>query len=90
MNDFENSVMEAHDALVNAGHAWAQPRRLTEVEKLEAARLPTEWISAPAPKPNIERRTVRIRRLDLLAIRFAPLSMMAAGHRTPSQSVFGT
>lgn len=88
MNDFETSVSEAHDELVAAGHAWAQPRRLTEVEKIEAARLPVEWISAP--KPVIERRTVRIRRLDLLAIRFAPLSMMAAGHRTPSQSVLGT
>lgn len=90
MVDFESAVAKAHDALVEAGHAWAQLRRLTEIEKLEAARLPTEWISAPAPKPDIERRTVRIRRLDLLVIRFAPLSMMAAGHRTPSQSVFGT
>lgn len=76
MNDFESAVTEAHNALVEAGHGWAQPRRLTEVEKLEAARLPVEWISVPAPKPDIERRTVRIRRLDVLAVRFASLSMM--------------
>ena len=81
MNDFENSVAEAHNALVAAGHGWAQPRRLTEVEKLEAARLPAEWIPAPAPKPVIEQRTVRIRRIDHLAVRFASLSMMTAGHR---------
>ncbi|GKT26038.1 hypothetical protein [Acidovorax sp. SUPP3334] len=74
MNDFETAVAEAHDALVAAGHGWAQPRRLTEVAKLEAARLPAEWISAP--KPVIEQRTVRIRRIDHLAIRFAPLAMM--------------
>ena len=32
----------------------------------------------------------RIKRLDLLAICSAPLSMMAAGHRARDQSVFGT
>ncbi|MDO8742058.1 MAG: hypothetical protein Q7J45_00775 [bacterium] len=76
MNDFESAVAEAHNALVEAGHGWAQPRKLTETERLEAARLPVEWISVPAPKPVIEQRMVRIRRLDVLAIRFAPLSMM--------------
>ena len=79
MNDFENSVAEAHDALVDAGHSWAQPRVISETEKLEAAKLPIEWISRP--KPVVEQRTVRIRRLDHLAVRFASLSMMTAGHR---------
>jgi hypothetical protein len=76
MNDFEYAVTEAHDALVEAGHAWAQPRTFTETERLEAARLPHEWMSAPAPKPVIEQRLARIRRIDHLAVRFAPLAMM--------------
>lgn len=76
MNDFESSVAEAHDALVEAGHSWVQPRKRTETEKLEAARLPVEWIAARAAKPVTEQRLVRIRRIDHLAIRFAPLSMM--------------
>ena len=75
--DFEFAVAEAHTALVEAGHSWAQPRTLTEIEKLEAARLPHEWLSAPAPKPMVEQRLVRIRRIDHLAIRFASLAMMA-------------
>lgn len=74
MNDFESAVAEAHHALVAAGHGWAQPRRISETEMLEAARLPVEWMSRP--KPVVEQRTVRIRRLDVLAVRFASLSMM--------------
>ncbi len=76
MNDFETAVAEAHDALVEAGHTWAQPRRLTEIERLEAARLPVEWISARAGTLVSEQRLVRIRRIDHLAVRFAPLAMM--------------
>lgn len=76
MNDFESAVTEAHAALVEAGHAWAQRRRRTEMERLEAARLPHEWIAALASKPLIEQRLVRIRRIDHLAVRFAPLAMM--------------
>lgn len=74
--DFEDAVAEAHTALVEAGLTWAQPRTLTEIEKLEAARLPMEWISARAGKPLIEQRLVRIRRIDHLAVRFASLEMM--------------
>lgn len=76
MNDFESAVAEAHSELVAAGHSWAQPRTLTELEKLEAARLPVEWISAPAEKPDSEKRLVRIRSSDKLAIRFASIEMM--------------
>lgn len=75
MNDFESAVVEGLADLVAAGHSWPQPRRLTEVEKLEAARLPVEWISAP--KPVIEQRKVRIRRIDHLVIRSASLERMA-------------
>ncbi len=76
MNDFEEALAEAHDALVAAGHSWAQPRVLSETEKFDAVRLPREWISAPKERPRCEQHLVRIRRLDLLAVRFAPISMM--------------
>lgn len=76
MNDFETSVAEAHTALVEAGYSWAQPRRISETEKLEAARLPHEWFLAPAEKSGSEKRIVRIRSLDKLAIRFASIEMM--------------
>ena len=75
MNDFESEVAEAHTAFLEAGHAWAQPRKPTETERLEAARLPVEGISAP--KPASDQRTVRIRCIDRLAIRFASLERMA-------------
>lgn len=84
MIDFETLVTEAHADLVAAGHGWAQPRRFTETEKLEAAKVSHEWISPPAEKVTSDRRTVRIRSLDRLAIRFASLEMMAGRvSRTP-------
>lgn len=74
--DFETSVAEAHNALVKAGHSWAQPREFTESERFDVVTLSYEWISAPAGKPLIEQRLVRIRRIDHLAIKFASLAMM--------------
>jgi len=79
MNDFEESVAEAHNALVAAGHSWAQPRRLSESEKFDAVKLPHEWISPPKERPRCEQHLVRIRRLNVLAVRFASLSMMRGG-----------
>ena len=79
MNDFEEAVAEAHHALVAAGHSWAQPRALSESEKFDAVKLPREWISAPKERPRCEQHLVRIRRLDLLAVRFAPISIMVRG-----------
>lgn len=76
MIDFESAVAESLADLVAAGHSWAQSRRLTEVEKLVAARLSAEWIAARAAKSVIQQRLVRIRRIDHLAVRFAPLAMM--------------
>lgn len=47
MNDFESSVAKAHNALVAAGHSWAQPRGISIAEKIDAGKLPHEWISKP-------------------------------------------
>lgn len=76
MYDFEAAVAEAHDVLLDAGHGWAQPRVTSKTERLEAARLPVERISAAAPKLMIEQRLVRIQRIGHLAVRFASLAMM--------------
>lgn len=76
MNDFESAVTEAHNALVMAGHSWAQPRTLSESEKFDAAKLPREWISPAKEKLRCQQILVRIRRLDSLAVAFAPISMM--------------
>jgi hypothetical protein len=75
MNDLETLVAEAHADLVAAGHGWAQVRRLTETEKLDAVKLPHEWISAQAEKTDGGKKIVRIRSLDKLAIRFASAEM---------------
>lgn len=72
-------MKKANNALVAAGHSWAQPRVPSESEKFDAAKIPREWISAPKERPRCEQHLVRIRRLDLLAVRFAPLSMMRGG-----------
>lgn len=50
MNDFESVVAKCHADIVAAGHSWAQPRLVSMADREEAARLPHEWISAPAEK----------------------------------------
>ena len=40
MNDFELAVAVTHHVLVAAGHGWAQPRKVSEAEKFDAAKLP--------------------------------------------------
>lgn len=70
------AFLTGHADLVKAGHSWAQPREFTEAEFDDAGKLPVAWISASAEKPLIEQRLVRVRRVDRLAMAFAPLSMM--------------
>ena len=60
MNDFETAVAEAHDALVEAGHTWAQPRKISIAEMIDAEKLPHEWISTNAEKPRSDQRIVII------------------------------
>ena len=60
MNDFETAVAEAHNALVEAGHTWAQPRKISIAEMIDAEKLPCEWISPPAEKSRSDQRIVII------------------------------
>ena len=58
--DFEDAVAEAHNALVRAGHSWAQPRKISISEMHDSEKLPHEWISAPAEKAKSEQRLVTV------------------------------
>lgn len=47
LHNYETSVAEAHNALVAAGHSWAQHLRIPIAAKTGAGKSPHEWNSKP-------------------------------------------